>query len=110
MKKTKMMKAKVLSMMAAMLLLSGNLVAQYDGSRYGLQPWFGESQGMLNRNGSANTVQFGSTPNRDEVTEFTLGGILFNENPTEAPLGSGLIVLVAAGAGYALLKKKEEEK
>ena len=26
---------------------------------------------------------------------------------TEAPLGSGLLILVATGAGYALLKKKE---
>lgn len=42
-------------------------------------------------------------------TGFTLGGAE-NENPTEAPLGSGVVLLMAAGAGYALLKRKEEQQ
>ncbi len=33
-----------------------------------------------------------------------------NEDPTQAPLGSGIAVLVAAGAGYALIKRKEEQQ
>ncbi len=41
---------------------------------------------------------------------FTLGGAQ-NENPTtDAPLGSGIVILMAAGAGYALLKRKEEQQ
>ena len=38
---------------------------------------------------------------------LTLGGAE-NENP--APLGSGVVLLMAAGAGYALLKRKEEQQ
>ena len=42
---------------------------------------------------------------------LTLGGVTNNENPTsEAPLGSGVVLLMAAGAGYALLKRKEEQQ
>lgn len=45
---------------------------------------------------------------RDGDTEgVTIGGMT-NENPT--PVGSGLLIMVAAGAGYALLKKKEEKR
>lgn len=41
---------------------------------------------------------------------FILGGAQ-NENPTtDAPLGSGIVLLMAAGAGYALLKRKEEQQ
>ena len=36
---------------------------------------------------------------------FTLGGAT---EADPAPLGSGLLVMVAAGAGYAFLKKKED--
>ena len=44
-------------------------------------------------------------------TGFDLGGVTNNENPTETtPLGSGIAMLVAAGAGYALLKRKEEQQ
>lgn len=39
--------------------------------------------------------------------DFNLGGAS-QENPT--PMGSGLLIMVVAGAGYALLKKKEEAK
>jgi hypothetical protein len=42
--------------------------------------------------------------NRD-VDGVTIGS-MNNENPT--PVGSGLMVMVAAGAGYVLLKKKED--
>ena len=47
--------------------------------------------------------------NRDggESEGFTLGGAE-TENP--APLGSGIFVLVAACAGYAALKKKEDRQ
>lgn len=43
---------------------------------------------------------------RDGITNsMTLGGVTNNENPT-APLGSGLLIMVAAGAGYAVARRK----
>ena len=45
--------------------------------------------------------------NRGEISNnITLGGVTNNENPTEAPLGSGLLIMVAAGAGYAVARRK----
>ena len=44
-----------------------------------------------------------SYSNRDEVS----GGIS-NDNFTEAPLGSGIAILLGAGLGYVALKKKED--
>ena len=51
-----------------------------------------------------------------EVTDYTdrgnitnnieLGGVTNNENPTEAPLGSGLLIMAAVGAGYAVARRK----
>ena len=59
--------------------------------------------------GSKNTADY---QNRGTIQlsgsgDFTLGGAS-QENPT--PMGSGLLIMVVAGAGYALLKKKEEAK
>ena len=96
MKNNKKRKAIVLSMvMAFLLLLPLTMTAQYDESRYGLQPWFGSSM-MGKENGGGN---------RDEG--IALSGAE-SENPT--PVGSGIIVLMAAGAGYALLKRKEDKQ
>jgi hypothetical protein len=50
---------------------------------------------------SENPIQTGS------IWGFDLGGGT-EENPT--PLGNGIAILVAAGAGYVTLKKKMEEK
>ena len=45
--------------------------------------------------------------NRGEISNnITLGGVTNNENPTEAPIGSGLLIMVAAGAGYAVARRK----
>ena len=38
-----------------------------------------------------------------------LGGAT-TENPTEAPIGGGIAVLVVAGVGYTLLKSKEDKQ
>lgn len=43
----------------------------------------------------------------DRTEGIALGGVE-SENPT--PVGSGIIVLMAAGAGYALLKRKEDKQ
>ena len=83
-------KALVFSMaMAALLLKASNLHAQNDGNR-----------GLFGR---GDNVEYSG--NRDGG--IGLGGAE-SENPT--PVGSGIIVLMAAGAGYALLKRKEDKQ
>ena len=84
-------KAIVLSLvLAAMALTTTNLNAQNDGSR-----------GLFGKGAET------ESNNRDGGVG--LGGAT-TENPTETPLGSGIALLVVAGAGYALLKRKEGEQ
>ena len=88
--------------MAAMMLLPQTVSAQYDESKYGLQPWFGSS--MMGRDGSnggynVSTEQFGSNTNGG----YQIGTEQFGNN---LPLGSGLFIMAAAGAAYALKKRK----
>lgn len=45
---------------------------------------------------------------RDETPIDVTGGINNQQFGQETPVGSGLLIMVAAGAGYALLKKKED--
>ena len=72
-----------------------------------------ESQGGLLRGDNFSggfTLNGGSTENPVPTANtwgFDLGGGN-EENPT--PLGSGMAILVAAGACYVTLKKKKEEK
>lgn len=53
----------------------------------------------------------------DRGSDFSMNGLnawnqQFGEHigdkPNEGPLGSGLLIMAAAGAGYVLLKKKED--
>ena len=64
----------------------------------------GKNHGMMNRQGSGTSFGAGAD----------ISGLTFvQEDPTidpNAPIGSGIAILVAAGAGYALLKRKEETK
>ena len=87
-------KALVLSMaLAAGLLVPVTMNAQdYDGSR-----------GLFGRGFAAEDA---ASNNRDGG--IGLGGAE-SEDPT-SPLGSGILVLVAAGAGYAALKRKEDKQ
>lgn len=103
-------KRKILALstaMAAMLLLPQTSTAQYDETRYGLQPWFSTSlMGRENgRGGDFNliTQQFGS----DDYGGFNIGTQLFGQ---EAPLGGGCLVLAFAGAAYAFKKRKNNNK
>lgn len=55
----------------------------------------------------------GGGDNYDNRDEISLGGngMSLGDNPTQenpTPLGSGLLIMVAAGAGYVALKKKED--
>lgn len=102
MKYNKKRKAIVLSMvMAALMLAPLTMNAQYDEDKYGIQPWFGSSlmgkENSGNRDGGLSNQTFG---------EDVGGG---PQTPTElVPLGGGLLIMMIAGAGYALLKKKED--
>ena len=99
-------KTLMVSMTLAALLLTSSLNAQertgglfcFQEKNNGL--FDSQSEGLLFRDGGTSIENNG----------FTLGG-LTSEDPTEeSPLGSGLLILAATGAGYALLKKKEEKK
>jgi len=41
--------------------------------------------------------------------DFTVTWAATSQNFGDAPLGTGLLIMLGAGAGYALLKKKEEK-
>ena len=91
MKTTKTLKTLVFSLgLAAMMLSANNLNAQNGGGLFG--------RGMTSDNAEYS--------NRDGGV--SLGGAEA-EDPT-APLGSGIVVLTAIGAGYALLKRKEDKQ
>ena len=102
-RKRKTTKTLAILAMMVVLLLPMRSAAQYRENRYGLQPWFGQKS-LMNREGSGgnsygiNSQEFGSTPT---------GGIGVEE--FGSPLGSGVLFLLAAGAGYATLKRRKNE-
>lgn len=74
--------------------------------------------GML-RNGEASlsvsNQSFGNTLGSDDVTNQNFGGIFVQPDDITnqtfgTPVGSGLFILLAAGAGYATLKNKKRNK
>ena len=81
--------------MAALVLLSLTMNAQYDENRFGLQEW-GQTS-LLGKQGT------GSTREQEEGFSITNSGI-----GETAPLGSGIVILLGAGLGYVALKKKED--
>lgn len=94
----KTLKAKMLSAaMAALMLSPMTMNAQYREDQYGLQEW-GQT-GLLGKQGGGDKGDGG----------IGLGGTT-NEDPTQAPLGSGIAILVVAGVGYTLLKRKEDKQ
>jgi hypothetical protein len=101
----KMRKKKTLVLSAAiasMLLPPLTMNAQYDEHKYGLQPWFKSS--LMRREGS--TVG-GSTLGNEA---FGAAGSQIDNEPFGAPLGGGLGILLAAGAGYALIQSKKNKQ
>lgn len=66
--------------------------------------------GMFARGGNADNADNVSLMNRNGSNinnGVGLGGAM-TENPTEAPVGGGIAILVVAGVGYTLLKRKED--
>ena len=122
--KKKMRTIVILLAMAAGVVLSPPMVAQNDGSRglfgrggnndYANRSEVGAS-GFLNQGfgataGNLTNQGFGFTQGGLDNQGFgaTNGGI--TNQTFGAPLGSGLLILLAASAGYATLKKRKSNR
>ena len=92
-KTTQKMKVLMLALVMAGLLLPISVNAQSGGS----DNWFrGGSDNNEYRNGGLSNQTFGSESGGPQA-------------PTDlVPVGNGLLIMFAAGAGYAMLKKKED--
>ena len=78
----------------AMLLLSTSLFAQEQNNKQG---------GLFSRGNTADYTERGLM-NRSNVS----GGLNNQAFGQDVPLGSGLLILFGAAAGYAIIKKKED--
>ena len=78
----------------AMLLLSTSLFAQEQNNK---------QEGLFSR---GNTIEYTERGlmNRSDVS----GGLNNQAFGQDVPLGSGLLILLGAAAGYAIIKKKED--
>ena len=101
----KIMKRK-LKMMALMVAMAAGVLLPTIVSAQGLfNSSFGHSGGSGVSNGA-----FGNSGST-EVTNESFGtnsGDVNNQNFGKAPLGSGILIMLAAGAGYAILKRKQQ--
>lgn len=98
--------AKWALLMAAAMALPAGAAAQGGLLQRGVsdEEYYG-GQGMVqNRSGSATGLftnqHFGNHVQGDDITNQTFG----------TPVGSGLFIMLAAGAGYAALKNKKRNK
>ena len=94
-KTTKTLKAIVLSLGLVAMMMPANAMAQDDAERpgglFGNKEWF-SLDGLFTKDGE---------PEYDGLDNYNIG-------EEEAPLGSGIAILLAAGLGYVALKKKED--
>ena len=98
--KTKKMnlKAIVLSLGLAAMMLPANAIAQETSKRPG---------GLFGFNDLFAAEGLFQTKGEVEELEFNVDIQTFEE---PAPLGSGIAILIGAGLGYVALKKKEDEQ
>ena len=116
-KNKKNLKAIVLSMvLAAGMLLPAGASAQEESRRGGLFGLFGifdsddPDNGMMGRGETeeGGYILFNQQFGTDANGGYDLHNQTFGQ-PDDAPLGSGWLILVAAGAGYALKKRKNNK-
>ncbi len=117
-KNTKKRKAAVLFLgLAALMVPSTTLMAQYDGNGglFGLgnKAEAGASNGSFMRASGANsfnitTGQFGGDAGQTGGNYGISIGTMGQDPP--APLGSGLFIMAAAGAAYAFSKKRKKQE
>ena len=96
----------VFSLALAIVMLSTNATAQYDGNRgmfgRGQEADASPSRGMLNPTGGGITNQtYGSDQDGFGITNQTYGD--------NAPIGSGLLIMTAAGMCYAGMKRNKKQ-
>ena len=98
-RKQKNVKAIVLSLgLVAGMLLPVGVSAQEDAANGGGLLGFGK---LFNSKGEGGL--FGENPAEEgEIDIYGVG------QPEDAPLGSGIAIMLLAGAGYVALKKKED--
>lgn len=91
-------KRKTLMLCAAMALMMSMPISAAAQIRMApVQDMFGnEPRGMMGRGEAGNP-------------DYGMGNQGFGQDPS-APLGSGVLMLVAAGAGYAVIKSKKSDK
>ena len=99
-KNKKRRKAVALSLaLAAMTLTANNLTAQNGGGLFGRgEADAGNRAGASTTNGNVSNDGFGDAIN---------GGITNDGFGDTTPLGGGLLVMTAAAAGYAMLRRKK---
>ena len=114
MKKNKSLKTMVLSLgVAAMLLPAKTLNAQdRPGGLFGTNvPTERFNAGLLSDGGSGGGGYFIHPQTFcDGSGGYNLYNGLFQDVTPALPLGSGLFIMAAAGAGYALKKRKDNKK
>lgn len=116
MKKNKSLKAIVLSLgVAAMLLPAKTLNAQNrPGGVFGTNvPTEQSDAGLIRDGGSGGGGYFIHSQTffySDYGGGYNLYNGLFQDVTPAVPLGSGLFIMAAAGAGYALKKRKDNKK
>ena len=98
MTKSQSLKALVLSLGLAALMVPATLNAQINRGLLENPYKQDNSHGMMNSRGDRTVI--------DDMS-ITAQNQTFGQ---AAPLGSGLIVLLGAGLGYVALKKKEDEQ
>ena len=109
----------LLLVLLLMLLLPLNIAAQQDGShglfgRGGNRDDTGISGGVMNQGFGANSSNFTNQSfgfTQGDLTNQGFGGTdggITNQT-FGTPLGSGLFILLVAGAGYATLKTKKRK-
>lgn len=92
-------KALVLSLVMAAVMAMPMMAFAQNGSLFGYE----------NGGGSRNAdISGGSRDANIQITGSNMTLSPAQTNDPTAPLGSGLLIMVAAGAGYAIYKKKED--
>lgn len=121
-KNTKKRKAAVLFLgLAALMVPSTTLMAQYDGNGglFGLgnkaESGVQRDGGLLGSSPGANsfditTGQFGDNGGQAGGNYGINIGTFGQDPPQPVPLGSGLFIMAAAGAAYAFSKKRKKEE
>lgn len=100
MKSNKIMKTLALSITMALVMMTGDLCAQYRDNQYGIQPWF--ETGMMGRQGSKD----GSSVSAED---FNLPSLHGSATDQSLPLGSGTLLLLGLGAAYLVGKRRKED-